>query len=539
MTASNDQENTMFKAFKYAVAAVAIAALTPAVQAATPADTLVIAKQIDDLISLDPAEAYELSGIEVLANSYDRIMRFEPTDVNALVPGVAESVEVGDDGRTFTFKIRAGQTFASGNPVTANDAAWSLQRVILLEKTPVFLLSQLGWTKDNVKDMVTAPDDSTLVVKIGVDFAPSLVYALLGSVVGSVVDSKVAMEHETAGDMGNAWLKTNSAGSGAYVIKSWTPNDSVVLEANPNYRGGAAALKRVVIRHIPEASAQRLALEKGDVDIANNLTPDQIAAVAGNADITVTTIPQALLYYIGFNVKVKELSDPKVRQALRYLIDYDGMANSFLKGAAQVHQSFWAEGFWASYNENPYTFDPAKAKALLTEAGYPDGFTLDLDAPNFAPFVNMAQSVQSTFAQGGVTVNIVSSEMAPMLTKYRAREHQALMVYWGPDYMDPHTNADGFVTNIDNTDAATGGKPLAWRNSWQDEELVKATAAAAQEADEAKREAAYIQLQKDVLDRGAYAIMFQSISQRADRSNVKGYVQGSSADVTYYNLTTK
>ena len=85
-----------------------------------------------------------------------------------------------------------------------------------------------------------------LVVKIGVDFAPSLVYALLGSVVGSVVDSKVAMEHEAAGDMGNGWLKTNSAGSGAYVIKSWTPNDSVVLEANPSYRGGAAALKRVV-----------------------------------------------------------------------------------------------------------------------------------------------------------------------------------------------------------------------------------------------------------------------------------------------------
>jgi len=529
----------LLKALKFAVVAVALAALTPMAQAATPGDTLVIAKQIDDIISLDPAEAYELSGIEMVSNTYDRIMRFEPTDVTKLVPGVAESVEVTDAGRTFTFKIRAGQKFASGNPVTAGDAAWSLQRVIKLEKTPVFLLSQLGWTKDNIDAMVTAPDDSTLVVKIGVDFAPSLVYALLGSVVGSVVDMKVAMEHETAGDMGNGWLKNNSAGSGAYVLKSWTPNEAVMLEANPNYRGGVAALKRVVVRHIPEAAAQRLALEKGDVDIANNLTPDQIAAIAGNADITVTTIPQALLYYIGFNTKMKELSDPKVRQALRYLIDYDGMAGSFLKGAAQVHQSFWAEGFWASYNENPYTFDPAKAKALLAEAGYPDGFTLDLDAPNFAPFVNMAQSVQATFAEGGVKVNIVSSEMAPMLTKYRAREHQALMVYWGPDYMDPHTNADGFVTNIDNTDAATGGKPLAWRNSWLDEELVKATAAAAQEADEAKREAAYIQLQKDVLDRGAFAIMFQSISQRADRSNIKGYVQGSSADVTYYNLTTK
>ena len=181
------------KAFKYAVMAVALAALTPMAQAATPGDTLVIAKQIDDIISLDPAEAYELSGIEVLANTYDRIMRFEPTDVNKLVPGVAESVEVTDAGRTFTFKIRAGQTFASGNPVTAGDAAWSLQRVIKLEKTPVFLLTQLGWTKDNIDAMVTAPDDSTLVVKIGVDFAPSLVYALLGSVVGSVVDQKIAM----------------------------------------------------------------------------------------------------------------------------------------------------------------------------------------------------------------------------------------------------------------------------------------------------------------------------------------------------------
>ena len=529
----------MLKLLKAAMMAGALMTMVPMAHAATPADTLVIAKQIDDIISLDPAEAYELSGIEVISNTYDRIMRFEPTDVNSLVPGVAESVTVGDDHKTFTFKIRAGQKFASGNPVTAGDAAWSLQRVIKLEKTPVFLLSQLGWTKDNIDAMVTAPDDSTLVVKIGVNFAPSLVYALLGSVVGSVVDEKTAMAHEANGDMGNAWLKNNSAGSGAYVLKNWTPNDSVSLEANPNYRGGVAALKRVVIRHIPEASAQRLALEKGDVDVADNLTPDQVAALSGNADVAVTTIPQALLYYIGLNVKVKELSDPKVRQALRYLVDYDGMANSFMKGAAQVHQSFWAEGFWASYNENPYKLDVAKAKQLLTEAGYPDGFSLDLDAPNFAPFVNMAQSVQSTFAEAGVKVNIVSSEMAPMLTKYRARQHQALMVYWGPDYMDPHTNADGFVTNIDNTDAATGGKPLAWRNSWQDEALVKATSEAAQEADEAKRKDDYIELQKKVLDAGPYIIMFQSISQRADRANVKGFVQGSSADVTYYNLATK
>ena len=528
----------MWKALMYALAAGAVVALSPLARAATPADTLVIAKQIDDLISLDPAEAYELSGVEILANTYDRIMRFEPTDITKLVGGVAESVSVSEDGKTFTFKIRPGMKFASGNPITAADAAFSLQRVIKLQKTPVFLLTQLGWTPDNVDKMVTAPDASTLKVTITVNYAPTLVYALLGSVVGSVVDMKVAMAHNNNGDLGNGWLKTNSAGSGAYVLKSWTPNDSVVLEANPNYRGGVAKLKRVVIRHVPEASAQRLLLEKGDVDIADNLTPDQVTAIGNNKDVKVTAVPQALLYYIGLNQKAKELQDPRVRQALRYLIDYNGMANSFLKGADQVHQSFWPSGFWASYDENPYTFDPAKAKQLLADAGYPNGFSIDLDAPNFAPFTNMAQSVQSTMAQGGIKVNIISAEMKPLLTKYRAREHQMLMVYWGPDYMDPHTNADGFITNTDNSDGAAQ-KPLAWRNAWQDQDMNAAVLAAAGERDENTRKQDYIDLQKKLLDVGPYIIMFQATTQLAERSNVQGYVAGPSSDVTYYNLTTK
>jgi peptide/nickel transport system substrate-binding protein len=528
----------MFRLLKYALLAGALLTLSPDAMAETPGNTLVLAKQIDDLISFDPAEAYELSGIEILANTYDRIMRFEPTDINKLVGGVAESVTVGDDGKTFTFKIRPGQKFASGNPVTAQDAAFSLQRVIKLEKTPVFLLTQLGWTKDNVDKLVTAVDDSTLKVTIAEDFAPSLVYALLSSVVGSVVDMKVALEHQTDGDFGYGWLKTNSAGSGAYSIKSWKPNESVVLEANPNYRGGAPKLDRVVIRHVPEAAAQRLALEKGDVDIARNLTPDQVAGLAGNADVVVTSVPEALLYYIGLNLKQKELQDVRVRQALRYLVDYDGMANSFLKGSHQVHQSFWASGFWAALDDNPYKLDAEKAKALLKEAGYPDGFSIELDAPNFAPFTNIAQSVQSTMAQGGIKVNIVSAEMKPLLTKYRARQHQMLLVYWGPDYMDPHTNADGFASNNDNSDDAKS-KPLAWRNSWDDKEVTAATAAAVRERDDEKRKQMYLDLQKKVLEVGPYIIMFQATSQRAQRANVKDFIQGPSADVTYYNLTTK
>lgn len=528
----------MLRHFKYALLAGALLALSPQAHADTPADTLVMAKNINDMISLDPAEDYELSGIEVIANTYDRIMRLEPTDINTLVGGAAESVTVSEDGKTFTFKMRGGMKFASGNPVTAADAAFSLQRVIKLEKTPVFLLTQLGWTKENVDQMVQATDESTLKVTITEDFAPSFVYALLSSGVGSVVDMKLAMEHEKDGDLGYEWLKTNSAGSGAYTLKAWKPNESVVMEANPNYRGGEAKLKRVVIRHVPEAAAQRLLLEKGDIDVARDLTPDQVAGLEGNKDVVVTTVPQALLYYMGMNLKMKEMQDVRVRQALRYLIDYEGMANSFLKGSMQVHQTFWASGFWAALDDTPYKLDPEKAKALLKEAGYPDGFALELDAPNFAPFSNMAQSVQATMAQGGIKVNIVSAEMKALLTKYRARQHQLLMVYWGPDYMDPHTNADGFANNGDNSDEAKS-KPLAWRNTWADEAVNKMTAAAVRERDSAKREQMYKDLQKKVLDEGPYAIMFQSTSQRADRANVKNFIQGPSADVVYFNLATK
>ena len=515
----------------------ALSPLQPAV-AATPADTLVVAKQIDDMISVDPAEAYEFSGIEVVTNVYDRIMRFEANDVTKLVGGAAESWETSGDGKTFTIHLRKGLKFQSGDPLTAEDAAFSLQRVIKLDKTPAFLISQLGWTKDNVDGLVKAVDETTLQFTITEDFSPSLVLSLMSSVVGSIVEKKTAMAHDVGGDLGNGWLKTNSAGSGPFELKSWKANESVVMEAFAGYRDGAPKIKRVIVRHVPEPATQRLLVEKGDVDIARDLTPDQVAGLAGDKDVTVTTIPQATLDYVGLNLKDPPLQNVKVRQALHYLVDYDGMVNSFLKGQFVVHQTFWPSGFWASLDKNEYNFDPAKAKALLAEAGFPNGLELTLDAPNSAPYINMAQSIQASMAQGGVKVTIIPSEQKAVLTKYRARQHQMLLVYWGPDYMDPHTNADSFARNTDNSDTPKS-KPLAWRNAWDIPEISKLTAAAVAERDTAKREAMYKDLQAKVMDEGPFIIMFQTASQVAERANVKNFVMGPTSDVVFYRLVTK
>ena len=252
-------------------------------QAATPADTLVMAKNIDDMITLDPAEAYELTGIEIDTNIYDRIMRYDAEDVTKLSGGVAESWSVSDDGKTFTFKLRPGLKFQSGDTLTADDAAFSLQRVVKLDKTPAFLIEQLGWTKDNVDKMVKAVDPATLQFTISEDFSPSLVLSLMSSIVGSVVEKKTALAHEQNGDLGNTWLKSHTAGAGPYKLTEWAASDHVIIDVNP-YAAEKALMHRIIQRHVADPSAQLLLLQKGDVDIARDLGSDQLKTIAGDSN---------------------------------------------------------------------------------------------------------------------------------------------------------------------------------------------------------------------------------------------------------------
>jgi peptide/nickel transport system substrate-binding protein len=452
--------------------------------------------------------------------------------------GTAESWTVSPDAKTFTFKLRKGLKFASGAPVTAEDQAWSLQRVVLLDKPPAFLFTQLGWSKDNVKTLVTAPDPETVTFKITEDLAPSLVLNLMSTMAASVIEKKVAMANEVNGDLGNSWLKTHSAASGPYNLVSWKADESVTLEANPTYHLGAPPTKRVVIRHVPEPATQRLQLEKGDIDIARDLTQDQLKPLAENKDIRIESFPAANTFYLGMNLTEEHLKNPKVREAMKYLVDYDGMVGSFLKGQFIVQQSFLPIGFLGAIQYSPYKLDVAKAKALLAEAGYPDGFEIEFTAPNLPPWTGIAQSVQQTMGQAGIKLKLVQVELKQELQVFRARKHQMVLNSWAPDYFDPHSNADTFAHNDDDSDTPKI-KPLAWRTHWFVPELTKKTLAAAKEVDTEKRKAEYVELQKVVTAEGPFIIMFQNANQVASRASVKGFKTGLFEDFNFYRTITK
>ncbi|MDX2512769.1 MAG: ABC transporter substrate-binding protein [Desulfobacterales bacterium] len=512
------------------------AALTA--QAGTPKDTLVMAGQIDDIITLDPAEIFEFSGAEYAANTYDRLINYDVDNVSDIYGGIAESWEISDDGLTFTFKIRQGITFASGNKLTADDVVFSLKRVIILDKSPAFILSQFGFTPENVEQTIVKVDDNTVKLVIDKPYAPTFFLYCLTSTPGSVVDMKEVMAHEKDGDLGYGWLKTAYAGSGPFMLKTWKPSETLILDANQSYWGEIPKMKRVITRHIAESATQRLLLEKGDIDIARDLATDDIKGLSGNQDIKIRKKAKGAVWYLGLNQKNQYLQKPEVRQAIKYLIDYKGMEQTILNGIATVHQSFLPKGFLGALEETPFSLNVEKAKALLKEAGLENGFTVTMDTRNTEPTTSMALAIQGSLAPAGIKLEIIPGEGKQTLTKYRARNHDIYIGRWGPDYMDPHTNADTFARNPDNADDAKS-KPLAWRNAWDIPEMTKKADAAVLENDAEKRAEMYLELQREHQQVSPFVIMFQDIEILGKRANVDGFVLGPSFDSNFYQFTTK
>lgn len=523
----------MKKCLTILMIAVLVALGTSMVKAGTVPDTLVQAWRFDDIISMDPAEMFEISTYEIIGNVCETLVTVNPRNPSEIILRLAERWEVSNDGRTYTFQLRPGVKFHSGNPLTAEDVVFSYQRLAALDKGPAFLIQDLGINAGNMNDTLKALGKLSFQLTVDKPYSPSYVINVLSSTNFSVVDSKLVKSHEKNGDWGNGWLKTHSAGCGPFILKQWRPDELIIVEANPDYYGTKAILKRIVWRHVPEESSQRLLLEAGDVDIARNLSADQLDGLMTKGDFKTTSRPQTTSMYMGLNCKNTHLAKPKVREALRWLIDYQGMVQTILRNNYIVNQTFLPNTFFGYVDSNPYYLDVNKAKALLAEAGITEGFTLKVSVSStHQDRMDIAQSAQATFKKAGINLEIQASDSKTALTTYRARKHDIYIGTWGVDYFDPNTNMV-FVVNRDNSDNPSS-KPLAWRNSWQDESLTAKADALLLERDREKRKVGYQNLIREWQPKSCFAMMFQQILVAAHTPALKNFFIGPTAETTLY-----
>jgi peptide/nickel transport system substrate-binding protein len=237
--------------------------------------------------------------------------------------------------------------------------------------------------------------------------------------------------------------------------------------------------------------------------------------------------------------KNEVLADPKVREALKYLADYEGMANSFLKGQYTVHQSFLPLTYLGALEEKPYSLDIDKGRALLEEAGYGDGFEIEIIVRTAQERIAIAQSLQNTFGQAGIEVSIQQGTGKQILGQYRSRDFDIYVGAWGPDYPDPHTNADTFAHNPDNSDEAQLTGKLAWRVAWEIPDFTRRVEEAVVESDVDTRRQMYLDIQRDWQQVAPFAPMFQKIEQVARQDNVEGFVTGAAITAAFYWTVTK
>ena len=502
--------------------------------AATPKDAMVMAWNLDALITLDPAQIGEVNGNDIMINVCNRLVQPNIKDVAKIEPQLAESWSTSADGMTLTFKMRKDIKFPSGKAATAHDAAWSLKRAIQLNFGNSANLKEWGFTSEKANEQIVATDDQTLVLKLDRPYPASLLLSsVFSSNVASVLNKETGEKNaktvDGKSDYGNGWFKTQSDCVGPYKVRTWNANDVVILEANDVYFGKKPGLKRVIIRHVPESGAQRLQIEKGDIDVGRLLSADDLKALSANKDMHIEQTVMHGFSYFAFNVADPILANPKVRQAFRYLVDYQGLEKTIMAFQGKARNSLVPIGAFGALSEKdglPYKLDLDMAKKLLAEAGHPNGFSMKyiLSANQFNPA--LAQHVQANAAKVGIKLDLEQLADANLFTKMRAREFQIGQIGWGAGYPDAHSMFSRHALNPDNRIESKLAMYPSWRSAWADDKINDQIEKAMMEKDPAKRIAMYQEMQKFMMDNGPMAYMFQTVRSIAIRKEVKDFAIG-------------
>jgi len=511
---------------------------TVAAPAATTGGTLVIAMNLDDVVTLDPAYAGETTNLFIHINTYDTLVDIRPEDLNTIVPRLAEKWEVNADFTEFTFHLRKDAKFASGNPVTAQDVVFSWNRLLNVAGAPAFNLDGVG--------KVEALDDYTVKVSTTVTDGkaqplPQFLSSASNPSLG-IQDSKLVKEHggtdaadAKTTDKAKEWMDQNSAGSGPFILTKWSPKSEIDLVANKNYFKGAPKFDKVVITHVSDPTTKLQMLQKGDVDMIDNLGYDLVDQAKADPNLTISVDQSLDENYLAMTyacpdaikakdpAKFKELQGPdsfaiickkQVRQAIALAIDYDGIAKAVLNGYAARAPSIIPLGIIGVDPSKTQGRDLAKAKSLLADAGYANGVTIDLYYASNATRDTIAAKIKSDLAEAGITLNLKPLEQSVYLTQMRAQQLPMAFGGWTPDYLDVTMWTDYF---------GLGDRSIAFRMNFMNADANKLATQIRTTSDPAIRKTAVEQLQAIFMEEMPFTMLYQVQYVHAFSKDLKGF----------------
>lgn len=396
--------------------------------------------------TLDPGYVYEKYPPVIITACYETLFKFYDNE-SAAEPCLVDTYEFSEDGQTLTVTLKDGIKFASGNPMTSADVLFSINRCKNLQGNPSFIC-------DTIESM-EAPDEKTVVFHLTQPdsaILSKLTYSALAILDSEVVKANGGTDAEdaAAADTAQAYLDTTSAGSGMYVMTSYTPDEEVILEKNANYWGEGTNVDKYIIKIQPDSNTQMMTLSTGDIDVAMNMTDDTMAELAGAENVEIINAATKTVGFVMMNMNEEyggPVSDPTVQKAIRKALDYTGIQTIVGEGTLTPY-SIIQDGFMGSKGdrEADYT-NLEEAKALLAEAGYADGFDVDLTVCDLdmegVALTDLAQKVKDDLSQIGINVNIVSQPWAAGYgDDYRDGKLGFTVMYWGTDYNDPNVQLE-------------------------------------------------------------------------------------------------
>jgi peptide/nickel transport system substrate-binding protein len=494
------------------LSAASVLSLAPAY--AADKDTLVIASGAD-AVTLDPGVSFDGQSVLLWRGVYEALLKYKG-GTTEIVPNLAESYSISPDKLTYTFKIRKGIKFQDGETLDAAAVKFNIDRQIAIKQGIAYALGPI--TK------IETPDDSTVVLHLS---APSdgLLSAFAGLYTVEMISPKAIKDHTTNNDWGQAWLRDHMVGTGPCMLQNYTQSQQAVFTRNANYWRGwdGDHFQRVIVKYVHEPSTEQLLLQQGEIDVALFLPDDVVESLDGKPGITVTNVPSFNLYYIVLPTNKGPTANVKVRQAIAYGFNYESFVKDMLRGKARQARGPLPSNF-ISFNPNipQYDYDPAKAKQLLAEAGYPKGgFTLKyIYESGYWWKRPLGELFQSNMKDLGITVEI--QEMSPSAWAATLSNPQtageAFGLVWWPTLATPYD----YMWSVFDTQAQ-GSAGYNW-GYYSNPKLDKLLDGASAEPDDAKRKEMYGEAQKLLVEESPALYIYEKNYRLPMSDKLKGFV---------------